>query len=711
MFSKSDRVRIVLGLLVLGFTTILVQVTVIREFLKICIGNELITGMLWAVWMILTSLGAIIAVKFKKQDEAKQPLNGWLYVAMAVLPFVMVLVIRYSRNLFFLPGSTISLFQSLGFATLVLFPFCILSGILFSRLSIRPIFSGNPGLKSFAYWLESFGGVIGGAFSAIIVLYAWNVFDSLILVLLVDLFVAFIFLIEKHRLSAIFCLIFMAVALLGFYFVPFNSVTLRWLYPQQTLRYANETPYGDLVVTQSDEQFNFYSNSQLLFATQNIIECEEDVHFCMLQHASPKNILLVGGGVSGTVPEVLKYKINRLDYVELNPGILDLASEFHLLPDTSILHVYAVDAKLFLHDSKQSYDIVLMNVPAPSNVLINRYYTLEFMQSIKEKSNPGLIVQYALPTAGIYQGTEATFSEAILYKTLKEVFTNVLVIQGDKNYFLASDAPLTTSVVALQARRKIETLYVNSNYLDDDLLGQQSRLLIRNFKPDVNVNTNFKPTLFWEQLVYWLRYFRTNPWVLGILALAFFLLFFLFLRPAPLALFCAGFGASGMQFVLVFVFQILYGQFYLYIGLLTALFMLSLAAGAMWGYRLIPVKQNKRIAFPLAMLALVMLFTPILLGFLKEYDAAVWVWLMVIMLLIVIAFCTGTVFSLALDTPHNHAALLYSADLAGASLGALLVSVYLVPLAGIFNTCFLMGLLCLLAAILNLRPQKINHLQ
>ena len=43
----------------------------------------------------------------------------------------------------------------------------------------------------------------------------------------------------------------------------------------------------------------------------------------MAQRPDARRVLLVSGGASGTALEVLKYPVDAVDYVELDPLILD----------------------------------------------------------------------------------------------------------------------------------------------------------------------------------------------------------------------------------------------------------------------------------------------------------------------------------------------------------------------------------------------------
>jgi hypothetical protein len=68
----------------------------------------------------------------------------------------------------------------------------------------------------------------------------------------------------------------------------------------------------------------------------DVAAAEEAVHYALLEHPSPGSLLLIGGGINGSLAEALKHpSLNRVDYVELDPAILDLAAKrvrrFHVV--------------------------------------------------------------------------------------------------------------------------------------------------------------------------------------------------------------------------------------------------------------------------------------------------------------------------------------------------------------------------------------------
>ena len=57
---------------------------------------------------------------------------------------------------------------------------------------------------------------------------------------------------------------------------------------------------------------NYFENGVVLFSDGNVVQREEDVHYALLQKPMAKKVLLMGGGVTGTLSEILKYpKVTR----------------------------------------------------------------------------------------------------------------------------------------------------------------------------------------------------------------------------------------------------------------------------------------------------------------------------------------------------------------------------------------------------------------
>ena len=73
------------------------------------------------------------------------------------------------------------------------------------------------------------------------------------------------------------------------------------------------------------------------------------------------------GGVSGTAREILKYGVQAVDYVELDPLILALGERYlpANLADRRI-RVINTDGRLFVKQAPEKYDVAIIDVPAPA---------------------------------------------------------------------------------------------------------------------------------------------------------------------------------------------------------------------------------------------------------------------------------------------------------------------------------------------------------
>ena len=93
----------------LGFMAIPAQIILMREFLLVFGGNELIIGLFLAYWMLLTACGSY-AAKFIHINDRQIP--GYA-VFLAWLPVILLYLIDLLRNRLLLPGIEPGLIQIL----------------------------------------------------------------------------------------------------------------------------------------------------------------------------------------------------------------------------------------------------------------------------------------------------------------------------------------------------------------------------------------------------------------------------------------------------------------------------------------------------------------------------------------------------------------------------------------------------------------------
>jgi predicted membrane-bound spermidine synthase len=155
---------------------------------------------------------------------------------------------------------------------------------------------------------------------------------------------------------------------LSFFVLKPDRQIKKLFFPNQKIIEDQSTRYGTLTITSQSGQLNFYENNVLQFYTDNISQCEEAVHIAMCQHQHPKNVLLLSGGITGMLSEIEKYPVEKITWLESNPEII---KHWKFLADSTIdknnIEFIDKDIRNFLLKDNTIYDIILMNLPAPSS--------------------------------------------------------------------------------------------------------------------------------------------------------------------------------------------------------------------------------------------------------------------------------------------------------------------------------------------------------
>jgi len=288
-------------------------------------------------------------------------------------------------------------------------------------------------------------------------------------------------------------------------------------------------------------------------------------------------------------------------------------------------------------------------------------------------------------------------------KTLKEVFSYVEIIPGVKNYFLSSDLPLDTRIVGLASQRRIATEYVNEFYLDDELLKQRSEGIRNTLSADAEINRDFRPVAFSGQLQYWLSYFNPGLRFAFIVILVVISLWALRIHPLRTGIMVTGFTASSLEILLLFIYQVLFGNLYLMAGFMILVFMAGLYAGVRLEsiFNRPSLRLVITIQIIMALACLVILLSAVLI---QSYSIPSWIvqsWHTILLLSIAVLAgmqysCTSKVLS---GSVVERSGSLYSADLLGSAAGCLVVSIWIIPSFGMENSIVLILLLNLFAAV------------
>jgi spermidine synthase len=671
---QPKQVKILL--LVLGLSASMIQVIFLRLFLSIFYGNELITGIFLAVWMSLTGLGSWLGKNpdFGLQGAAKKFV---IILSCSFFAAIAGMLMALTKSFFVPAGVLINVWQLMLIMVFFLMPVCICSGYAFKSLA-----SVQTGEGAGNYAAETAGSIIGGILITFSVLLFLEPLQTLSFVLALNIIVAAILFAERRVTRYAVILIALAIPVFfTIYRIDIKSKAL--LFTNQEILESRDTPYGSLTITQGGGQKNLFSGMKLQYTGSDVEHNEETAHFPGLQHAFPVKVLLVSSGYLGIVPEILKYpSVKEIVHIEPNPWFTGYAEKyFPPLPDKKIRTIRK-DPRRFLLSDTTHYDLIIMDVPEPSTIQSNRYYSLEFIQLLKRHSNKSTVVSYGMGSSINYMSKENIRLSSILYNTFRRVFSNVLIVPGNSNYMLAGDGPLSLDYQALFNAKNIETLYVNPSYLDNRSLMQRSSYILGTLDKEAPLNTDLAPAALWAQTLNFFSLLNVN-WVVLMSIMTLLLLLPLFrLNLVSYSVYITGFTASSLEILILFTFQFIFGYLYAAAGFIFAVFMGGLSLGARqqkkWGDSSLFKIQFWVTITAVAVSGLIFLLPKISCLFLLFPIIGI--------ITFIPAYLTGHQFALALiklpGVNDNKTGYLYGVDLLGSALGLMIISVVCIPVLG-----------------------------
>lgn len=157
--------------------------------------------------------------------------------------------------------------------------------------------------------------------------------------------------------------------------------------------YSESSPYQRVVVTASKQGVRLFLNGNLQFHSRDEYRYHESlVHPAMAAQGAPKNVLVLGGGDGLAAREILKYpSVERVTLVDLDPHVTQLFSTQPLLRSLNgdalrspKLTVVNADAYGWLEQATDTYDVIVIDFPDPTNFSIGKLYTASFYRLVDQ---------------------------------------------------------------------------------------------------------------------------------------------------------------------------------------------------------------------------------------------------------------------------------------------------------------------------------------
>jgi spermidine synthase len=659
-----------------GVSSISVQLVTVREFLSQFHGNEITISLVLFSWLLLTGVGSFIAKVIRRPSVTGFTLLSGL---LALWPLPQLILIRDLRESVFVHGASPGFNQTVVYILVTVALYCLLLGFLLPYalrvLNDRWVTFTSGGL----YVTDSIGDITGGILFSFVLVYFFTPFvtvaitSGLLILAVLLLFLAL-------RRYVLFTLTLVSTGL--FCWLSFNShfekVTLTPQYGE-ILRYV-ESPYGRIVITKEGPQHTFWESGTPFYSDADVVNSEEKIHYALSQLNEVKSVLLVSGGLGETLHEVSKYSPASVDYVELDPNLTRVAQGLGLIAQSPALSVINDDGRHYIKMTSKKYDAIIADLPEPDTFQLNRFFTSEFFSLAKKALQEDGVLSFSLDYSPNYLSDIQRTKLSILYNTAKQHFRNVLILPGEKAYFLCSDGDLSTDVPGRLALKSVYTSYVEG-YYHGNVTQERIEGLRKKLDPKAPVNTDFEPRIMSALFQEWFAMHGSSPEVFAFVILGLTLFYLIFLRREEYVLFTTGLANMGVEMLMIFTFQVMYGYIYLKLGAIVTALLMGLLPGALLGNLFkgrgwIPFIVSEIILFSL----LVVFYVGI--SFSKgEIPPSYFLGYG-----FVFSFFCGYQFPLAADLigeKESPAAGCLAADFTGAAVGTLATGTLLIPLLGI----------------------------
>ena len=158
--------------------------------------------------------------------------------------------------------------------------------------------------------------------------------------------------------------------------------------------YAQQTSFQRIVVTQNKRGFQLHLNGHLQFNSNDEYRYHEAlVHPALSAAVDPENVLVLGGGDGLAVREILKYpSVKSITLVDIDPGMTGMARDFQLLSElnanslsNSRVKVINEDAFVWISQTEQKFDCVVIDFPDPGSYSIGKLYSSRFFRTLRNK--------------------------------------------------------------------------------------------------------------------------------------------------------------------------------------------------------------------------------------------------------------------------------------------------------------------------------------
>lgn len=285
-----------------------------------------------------------------------------------------------------------------------------------------------------------------------------------------------------------------------FYSNAITTYAESQLYTDQIV-YGKQTRYQKIIVTR-DQTTGFHRlfiDGHIQFAEADEYRYHEAlVHPIVSVSPIRKTLLILGGGDGMAAREALKYEgVEKIDLVDLDPEMTRFCATFAPIKEInggalsdSRVTVHNKDAWQFVKESKNLYDIIIIDLPDPHSESLNKLYSREFYTLLAERMKKDSLVVTQSTSPLVTTNTFWSISETLQAAGMKTFSYQVSLpsFSGGWGFTLAQKAAHPPEIFDIPSEK--------TRFLTSDVMKVAGVFGKDELPTKTIVNSIFKPQLY-----------------------------------------------------------------------------------------------------------------------------------------------------------------------------------------------------------------------
>jgi len=263
---------------------------------------------------------------------------------------------------------------------------------------------------------------------------------------------------------------------------------------------VRDSAYQHIVLTRWRDDVRLFLNGHIQFSSVDEARYHEALVVPAMAAATvPRSVLILGGGDGLAAREVLKYpSVQHVTLVDIDPLMTELAQQRRELVQlnkgslgSDKVQVVNADAMAFVRDSREFYDVIIVDLPDPNSAPLARLYSVSFYQLLARRLALGgvLVTQATSPyfAAEAFWCIVATVSDGETGLTVVLPYHVHVPSFGEWGFVLAAAHRVEPTTLSVE---------VPTRYLTDSVLEGMFHFGLDMQPPQVEANTLDEPVLF-----------------------------------------------------------------------------------------------------------------------------------------------------------------------------------------------------------------------